>query len=260
VDVRANGKIAMKLDEGDHLIGVSVCDAHHDVVLATKLGKCIRFSVTDIRVFAGRNSVGVRGIKLAKDDCVISLSIIDHVDVSTETKVAYLKKSKALRRLEGVDELEGEVDEEESGVPEVEISDEEFTRLQAHEQFILTVSDTGFGKITSAYEYRITHRGGSGITSIKFGAKNKAVAGSFEIINDQQVIMITDGGQIIRMPVEDIRIAGRQTMGVTLFRVGADERVVSITKLDADEETENGEVEEAIQAEVINEVKENGEG
>lgn len=248
VDVRANGKIAMKLDEGDHLIGVAVCDENQDVLLNTKLGKAIRFSVNDVRVFAGRNSVGVRGIKLGKGDEVISLSIINHVEVTTEVKMAYLKKAKALRRLEGEAEIEGDVLEDE-GAADVDISDEEFARLAELEQFILTVSDTGFGKATSSYEYRTTHRGGSGITSIKLGTKNKAVAGAFDVTRSQHVIMITDGGQIIRMPMEDIRLAGRQTMGVTVFRVADGERVVSLTKLDNDEVEEEETSEEALEGE-----------
>jgi len=238
VDVRANGKIAIKLDEGDKLVNVVMCDDSNDVMLATKQGKCIRFAVNDCRVFVGRNSSGVRGIKLSSGDEVISLSVLIHSDAETETRDEYLRLSSALKRSGNAGEAEERavLEEEQFRALEPQMSYEQFLEMRQNEQFILSVTTTGYGKRTSSYEYRVTARGGQGFASMEMSERNKEVVSSFAIENDQQIMMVTDAGKLIRMPVEDIRIAGRKTQGVILFRTADDEKVVSVTWLDADEE------------------------
>ena len=234
LNIRQNGKIAMKFEEeGEELISVQTCREDQDVFLTLRGGKCIRFPVSEVRVFQSRNSTGIRGIKVEDGDKVISMSIINHTEIDNDTKAAYLKLSRALRKSE-FEELDG--DDEVMETTKV-LSEEEFHALEAKEQFILTVTETGFGKRTSSYEYRITHRGGSGIANIKIAGKTKAVVSSFPIKEDENILLVTDGGKMIRLGVDKIRIAGRQTMGVTLFKTADDEKVVSaaITK-EADEE------------------------
>ncbi len=237
LNIRQNGKIAMKFEEeGDELIAVKPCREDQDVFLSLRGGRCIRFPVPEVRVFQSRNSTGIRGIKVDKDDKVISMSIINHNEIDNDTKAAYLKLSRALRKSE-FEELEGEdVIEETTKV----LSEEEYKELEAKEQFILTITETGFGKRTSSYEYRITHRGGSGIANIKIADKTKAVVSSFPIEENENILMVTDGGKMIRLGVNKIRIAGRQTMGVTLLKTAEDEKVVSsaiIKESEEDEET-----------------------
>ncbi len=242
--IRANGKIAMKLEEGDKLVNVLPCSDNQDVFLSTYLGKCIRFKVDEIRVFTGRDSVGVRGVKLANDDRVINMAILNHGEEDSEKRAAYIKQSRALRRAEsGVEEEAGAEEETTSLV----LDEATFAEMKNNEQFIITISENGFGKRTSDYEYRLTHRGGSGITNIKLGGKNTAVAGSFPICDDQEVMMVTDGGKIIRIPVTGIRVAGRSTAGVTLFNTADKEKVVSAVAIQASEEDEGGEGEEAVE-------------
>jgi DNA gyrase subunit A len=203
VDIRANGKIAMKLGEGERLIAVQTCSENDDVLLATRGGKAIRFQVGDVRVFKGRDSTGVRGIRMV-DDEVISMSILRHVDFDMETRDAYMRG-----------ELTG---------PDAE-------RMSADEEIILTVTQNGYGKRTSAYEYRITGRGGQGIANIDLTDKNGPVVASFPVNHEDEVMLVSDGGKLIRMPVDDIRICGRKTQGVMLFRTAEDERVVSVARL-----------------------------
>jgi DNA gyrase subunit A len=238
VNVQANGKIAMKLEEGDKLINVAQCDENSDVMLAAKSGKCNRFSVEDCRVFVGRNSTGVRGIKLAEGDEVISMSILKHTNASTEERDEYLRLASALKK---VDVAEGETFDEEAAFNTLTptISYDLFKEMRENEEFILTVTVTGYGKRTSAYEYRITARGGQGVANMEMSERNKEVISSFPVKNDHQIMMVTDGGKLIRMPVEDIRIAGRKTQGVILFRTAEGENVVSVTWLDADDEDDN---------------------
>lgn len=234
LNIRQNGKIAMKFEEeGEELISVQTCREDQDVFLTLRGGKCIRFPVSEVRVFQSRNSTGIRGIKVEDGDKVISMSIINHTEIDNDTKAAYLKLSRALRKSE-FEELDG--DDEVMETTKV-LSEDEFHALEAKEQFILTVTETGFGKRTSSYEYRITHRGGSGIANIKIAGKTKAVVSSFPIKKDENILLVTDGGKMIRLGVDKIRIASRQTMGVTLFKTADDEKVVSaaITK-EADEE------------------------
>ncbi|MCM1294710.1 MAG: DNA gyrase subunit A [Muribaculaceae bacterium] len=224
--IRANGKIAMKLDDGDSLISVLPCSEDQDVFLSTYRGRCIRFPVPEIRIFAGRNSTGVRGMNLAGDDKIIGMAMLNHGESDANIRAAYIKQSRALRRAAG--DVEEEVsDDEMENTSNVTLTDEQMAQMAAAEEFILTVSENGFGKRTSAYEYRTTHRGGNGFANIKLGGKNTAVAGSFPVADDHDIIMVTNGGKIIRTPVADVRIAGRATAGVTLFRTAENEKVVS---------------------------------
>lgn len=231
VNVMRNGKIAMKLAQGDRLVGVGTCNDQNDVLLSTRQGKCIRFEVGAVRVFTGRSSVGVRGIKLAKDDEVISMSILKHVVFDTESRDAYLKMS---RKLRGSDE-NGDSAEENGATSGKTLSEEDVARFSDDEEFILTVTRRGFGKRTSAYEYRITGRGGSGIVSIATSKRNGDVVASFPVGDTDQVMMITDSGRLIRTPIGDVRIAGRATQGVTMFSTGEEERVTSVAHLPFDE-------------------------
>ena len=226
VNVQSNGKIAMKLDDGDKLINVRICTDKDDVLLAAKSGKCIRFPVTEVRVFVGRNSTGVRGIKLGDKDEVVSMSILEHCDATSEEREAYLKMK---RQMTGEEQADGA-----TLLPVAK-----FEAMKEKEQFILSVTTTGYGKRSSSYEYRVTGRGGQGIANMEMSPRNKEISSSFPIEDNNQIMMVTDQGQLIRMPVEDIRIAGRKTQGVILFRLGKNEKVVSVTKLEADAEDED---------------------
>ena len=232
--IRANGKIAMKLDDGESLISVLPCTEDQDVFLATYRGRCIRFPVSEIRIFAGRNSTGVRGLSLNKDDRIIGMAMLNHGETDSAVRAAYIKQSRAARR--AATGIEEEADSEEE-TTDLVLDDARMAELAANEQFILTISENGFGKRTSSYEYRITHRGGSGFANIKLGGKNTAVAGSFPVDDDHDIIMVTDGGKIIRTPVRDVRIAGRATAGVTLFRLGENEKVMSAISIEHEEES-----------------------
>jgi DNA gyrase subunit A len=222
-----------------------------DVLLASRNGKCIRFDVRDVRVFAGRNSTGNRGIRLDGGDEVISMSILRHVDASSAERLAYLKQASALRRQAGGDEEPAVTpDDEETNGEAVTLSEARFAEMAAAEQFILTISDAGFGKRSSAYEYRITKRGGKGIDLMNLGKGTEAkVAAAFPVLAGDQIMLVTNGGKLIRCPVEDIRIAGRSTRGVTLFKIDADERVVSVAHLGevAEGSNGNGAVHEAVE-------------
>ena len=259
VNVQSNGKIAMKLDEGDKLVNVALCTEDNDVMLAAKSGKCIRFPVTDVRVFVGRNSTGVRGIKLGGDDEVISMSILKHITASYEEREEYLRISAAMKRTAIEEGTDVYTSPQQTGLLNL-LTPEKFKEMAEMEEFILTVTVTGYGKRSSSYEYRVTGRGGQGIANMEMSPRNKEVISSFPIENNNQIMMVTDGGKLIRMPVEDIRIAGRKTQGVILFRTAENERVVSVTWLDADEgdeddidSTENSEILEAEDIETVNE-------
>ena len=238
VNVQSNGKIAMKLDEGDKLINVRICNEDEDVLLAARSGKCIRFPVTEVRVFVGRNSTGVRGIKLANKDEVVSMSILNHSDATSEERDEYLRISSAMKRIQAERGNDAEVSIADTGVEMSALNEEKFALMKANEQFILSVTTTGYGKRSSSYEYRVTGRGGQGIANMEMSARNKEIASSFPIEDDNQIMMVTDAGKLIRMPVEDIRIAGRKTQGVILFRTAEGEKVVSVTKLEADDDDE----------------------
>ncbi len=241
-NVRSVGLIAMKLDEGDHLIGVATCREGDDVLLATRLGRCIRFQLSDdtVRVFAGRDSSGVRGIKLAAKDEVITLSVLRHVDASNEEREAYIKLANAKRRGTGDDDVEPPTEVEET-VAEVALSAERVLELEAAEEMLLTVTDAGFGKRSSAYEYRVSGRGGQGIANITLAPRNgRAVAATFPVRQGDDVMLVTDAGRLIRVPADQVRITGRAAMGVTLFRVNAGERVTAVFPVLEDETDDTG--------------------
>ena len=230
-NVRSSGLIAMKLDEGDHLIGVATCRDGDDVFLATKLGRCIRFYIEDnLRIFSGRDSSGVRGIRLADGDEVISLSVLRHVGARPEERVAYLKAAAAKRR-SGEEEEAVAADVEEGDDPggAAPLPPERFVELEAAEEILLTVTDTGFGKRSSAYYYRTTGRGGQGFANITLSARNgAAVVASFPVRPGDGVMLVTDEGRLIRVPADQVRITGRTSMGVTLFRLGDTEKVTAV--------------------------------
>ena len=249
VNVQSNGKIAMKLDEGDKLINVRICHEDNDIMLAARSGKCIRFPVTDVRVFVGRNSTGVRGIKLAEGDEVISMSILLHSDATSEERDEYARIASAIKRISAERGDDSCVSPEDTGLLNV-LTTEKYKEMAEREQFILSVTSTGYGKRTSSYEYRVTGRGGQGIANMEMSARNKEIVSSFPIEDDNQIMMVTDGGKLIRMPVKDIRIAGRKTQGVILFRTAENERVVSETWLDADD-GDDDELEEETGSEVL---------
>jgi DNA gyrase subunit A len=246
INIKANGKLAMKLedDAGNSLgalVGVVVCRADQDVLLASRAGKCIRFSVDDVRVFSSRTSTGVRGIRLAEDDEVISISVLNSVEATTEEREDYLRIAGARRRqsgeaAEGEDGANGDASQEEALA---RLGEARYDALAAAEQFLLTVTEKGFGKRSSAYVYRTTGRGGSGIANIEVTARNGNVVASFPVAASDEVMLMTDGGQLIRTPVHDVRIAGRKTQGVTLLRVEEGDRVVSVTRI-ADTEGAGG--------------------
>ena len=252
VNVQSNGKIAMKLDEGDKLINVRICNEDEDVLLAAKSGKCIRFPVTEVRVFVGRNSTGVRGIKLANKDEVVSMSILNHSEATSEERDEYLRISSAIKRIQSERGENCDVQIAETGIEMTVLTEEKFAEMKEKEQFILSVTTTGYGKRSSSYEYRVTGRGGQGIANMEMSARNKEIASSFPIEDDNQIMMVTDAGKLIRMPVEDIRIAGRKTQGVILFRTADGEKVVSVTKLEADADDED-ELEAAEGEEILGE-------
>lgn len=242
-NVRASGLIAMKLDDSDHLIGVATCRDADDVFLATKLGRCIRFQITDetLRVFSGRDSTGVRGIKLGAGDEVMSLCVLRHVDADVEERTAYLKQRNNTADEEGVTP-----EEPDEAVADVALSEERVRELSDAEEILLTVTDSGFGKRSSAYEYRVTGRGGQGVANITLNPRRngKAVAASFAVRPGDDVMLVTNGGRLIRVPADQVRLTGRSAMGVTLFRLDDDERVTSVfpvledVQLDAEETTD----------------------
>ena len=237
VDVRRSGIIAMKLDQGEAIVDVQICTERDDVLLTAAGGQCIRFPVNDVRVFTGRTSMGVRGIALGKGDKVISLSILRHMDVDAEERAAYLRRANAVRR-GGAEEEAGTDSEEASG--SMELGEQRYVEMSAAEQFVLTISENGFGKRTSSFEYRTTGRGGKGIVAMSVNERNGKLVASFAIEDSDHIMLVTDKGQLIRCPVEDIRIAGRSTQGVIVFDTAEDEHVVSVEHIGEEENGENG--------------------
>ena len=228
VDVRRNGLIAMKLDDGEAIVDVATASEHDDIMLTTSEGQCIRFAVPEVRVFQGRTSMGVRGITLGPQDKVISLAILSHFDATSDERIAYLRRANSLRRRMGEDVItDGGIDSEENESL-VELTDERFAAMQVSEQILLTVSENGFGKRTSSYEYRTTGRGGKGIVAMAVNARNGKLVAVFPVLQDDEIMLVTDGGQLIRCPVGGIRIAGRGTQGVIVFNTAKDESVVSV--------------------------------
>ncbi len=245
VKIRPSGIIAMKLDEGDAIVDVQICTENDDVLLTASGGQCIRFPVTDVRVFQGRSSDGVRGISLAEGDRVISLSILRHVEASADERAAYLKRASAVRRgVNGEAEESAPDAEEASGA--IELGERRYVEMSAAEQFVLTVSERGYGKRSSSYEYRITGRGGKGIVAMDVRERDGTIRkktgkliASFPVEDGDQLMLVTDGGQLIRTRVEGIRIAGRSTQGVIVFDTAEGERVVSVERI-SEEGDENG--------------------
>ncbi|MBJ3784202.1 DNA gyrase subunit A [Devosia sp. MSA67] len=246
VEVRQNGKIAMKLDEGDEIVGVETCTTSNDVLMTTALGQAIRFRVDDVRLFKGRDSMGVRGIQLADKDVVISMAIINHADATAEERAAYLKMSRALRgEEEGEDAASDEGEVVAGALPQ-----DRYALMSATEQFILTISENGYGKRTSSHEYRITGRGGKGIVAMAVNKRNGNLVASFPVEEEDQIMLISDGGQTIRLPVggdKPIGIKGRSTQGVIVFDTAEDEKVVSVERI-SEPEGEEGNLPEAPEA------------
>jgi len=239
VDVRANGKIAMKLQDNDEIKTVETCTDQDDLLITTLKGQCIRFRVSDVRLFVGRSSTGVRGIRLAKGDRVISSAIIKSMSATTEERAAYLKMSRAVRG--DIESDNGENEENNENITPAILSDEKYAEMGASEQFILSISNNGYGKRTSTFEYRVTGRGGKGIIAMVVNDRNGNIADSFPVDAANQIILVTNNGKLIRCPVDDIRIASRSTQGVKIFDVDDQEQVVSVERLgDLESDDEDG--------------------
>ncbi|TMJ38622.1 MAG: DNA gyrase subunit A [Alphaproteobacteria bacterium] len=235
--INRNGKIAMKLDPGDQIAGVDICTIADDVLLTTARGQCIRFPVDDVRIFKGRDSTGVRGIRIEEGDHVISMALLRHVEASADERIAYLKMARAVAGDEVEENGNGNGNGEEEATQGAMLSQERYAEMGAAEQTILTVSSNGYGKRTSSFEYRITSRGGKGITAMAVNDRNGPLVASFPVENEDQIMLVTDGGQLIRCPVNDIRKAGRSTQGVIVLDTADDEHVVSVERISEEEET-----------------------
>jgi DNA gyrase subunit A len=246
-NINRNGKIAMKLDDGDAIVSVNICTPENDVLLTTARGRCIRFLLADeVRLFKGRDSDGVRGIKLDDDDNIISMTVLTHVDADPGERAAYLKQANMLRRAQGeeIAEEAAEVDADEEVVEgTAELTSERYAELSGKEQFVLTLSERGFGKRSSSYEYRTSGRGGKGIVAMVVNDRNGPLVASFPVVDTDQIMLVTNGGQLIRCPVNDVRIAGRNTQGVRIFKTDAEEKVVSVERI-PDDGSDSGEADE----------------
>jgi len=233
-NVMANGKIAMKLNEGDKLVRVRTCTESDDVLLSARAGKVIRFPVTAVRVFAGRTSTGVRGIKLKDGDEVIAMSVVRHFEVETEQRDQYLQAVGAARRLKSGDYTDRADDKARDEELAARLDEPEFQAMAENEEFILTIAEDGMGKRSSAYEYRIAGRGGQGIAGIDLSRGKKtppsAIVAAFTVLETDQLVMVSDAGQIIRCPIDQISIIGRSARGVTVFKVADEERLVSVSR------------------------------
>jgi DNA gyrase subunit A len=250
--INRNGKIAMKLDEGDRIVRVAVCGPDENVLLTTAQGRCIRFPVSDVRLFKGRDSTGVRGIRLEEADEVISMAILRHAEASPGERTAYLKQALAVRRSQvaEVAEAAAEVEAEaEEGAEAVDLSPQRYAELSAREQFVLTVSNRGFGKRSSSYDYRISGRGGKGIVAMIVNERNGPLVASFAVEESDQIMLVTDAGKLIRVPVDDVRIAGRNTQGVRIFKTEEGEKVVSVERVPEDGTGNGGEAETGVDGE-----------
>jgi DNA gyrase subunit A len=249
--VNRAGKIAMRLDAGEDIVDVQICQESDDTLLTTQKGQCIRFPVTDVRVFKGRDSMGVRGISLAEGDRVISLAILRHMAADAGERLAYLKMRRAVAgESTGEAGAETAVDESASEGADADdvqastLSQERYVEMSLAEQVILTISANGFGKRTSSFEYRITGRGGKGIVAMAVNARNGQLVASMPVEDGDGLMLVTNGGQLIRVPVDGIRVAGRGTQGVIVFNTGAGEQVVSVERIPADEDDVPGADEE----------------
>jgi len=254
VQVNRGGKIAMKLEtDSDEILSVETCTPNDDVLLTTALGQCIRFPVTDLRVFSGRNSMGVRGITLGQGDSVISMTVLTHVEASPAERTAYIKRSIAERRTINADEVEEVFELVEPGVEVIEtdeLREERYNELKALEQMVLTVSECGFGKRASSYDFRISGRGGKGIraTDTARASEIGQLVAAFPVEAGDQIMLVSDGGQLIRVPVGGIRIAGRTTKGVRIFNVSGEEKVVSVERISESEDNGDDEMQVDVSA------------
>ncbi|MDB5542454.1 MAG: gyrase subunit [Devosia sp.] len=244
VEINRNGKIAMKLDEGDGIVDVATCSASDDVLLTTSGGRAIRFEVGDVRVFKGRDSTGVRGITLGEGEKVISMSILRHFDATPAERNTFLKQYGAIRRATGDETAEPEVapvaDDAEEETGEVALSVERYAEMDASQQFVLTLTELGYGKISSAYDFRISNRGGKGIQATdldKLDEIGRLVA-AFPVEETDQIMLVSDGGQLIRVPVAGIRFTKRASKGVRVFKTATDEKVVSVERISEPEAEE----------------------
>jgi DNA gyrase subunit A len=236
VNVNRAGKIAMKLDDGDAIIGVSICSEADDVLLTSASGRAIRFAVSEVRVFASRDSTGVRGIRLADGDQVISMAVLRSVDAAPDERAAYLKQARAALKALGDDAEDAEPSSvleegEEEAVAEAQLTPERYAQLGAAEETILTLSSEGIGKRTSAYDFRRTGRGGQGLLAQDLTRKGGRLVAAFPVEQGDELLLVTDSGQLIRVPVARIRVAARNTQGVIVFRTGENEHVVSVERL-----------------------------
>jgi DNA gyrase subunit A len=238
--INRGGKIAMKLDEGDQIVQVGISTPQDDVQLTTAHGRCIRFLIDEeVRLFKGRDSTGVRGIRLDEGDSIISMAILRHTDASPAERAAYLKQAASVRRAQGVDGDDADIatvpDADEETVEGIaELTPERYAELSAREQFILTVSERGYGKRSSSYEYRTSGRGGKGIVAMVTNERNGQLIASFPVDDSDQIMLVTNGGTLIRCPIEDVRIAGRNTQGVRVFKTDENEKVVSVERIPDD--------------------------
>jgi DNA gyrase subunit A len=245
--VNRAGKIAMRLGEGEHIVDVQICGEADDVLLTTANGQCIRFPVTDVRVFKGRDSMGVRGIALGNGDLVISLAILRHTEADSGVRLAYLKMRRAVAGEffpgPGPETIGEEDGSEEAGGEEAPIAanlgPDRYADMSAAEQIILTVSANGYGKRTSSYEYRITGRGGKGIVAMAVNERNGKLVASMPVEDGDGIMLVTNGGQLIRCPVDGIRVAGRATQGVIVFDTATGEQVVAVERI-TEEDTPRG--------------------
>jgi DNA gyrase subunit A len=248
VNVNRAGKIAMKLGEGEHIVGVSLANEDQDILLTTAAGRAIRFSVGEVRVFAGRESTGVRGIRLADSDQVISMAILRSVDATAEERAAYLKQSRAMLRAaldEEADEGPAAEEPEDEVAGEAQLSVERYAELSAAEEIILTLSSEGIGKRSSAFDFRRTGRGGQGLLAQDLTRKGGRLVAAFPVEQGDQLLLVTDQGQLIRVPVANIRIAARNTQGVIVFRTNENEHVVSVERLAEADSEDGADVEDA---------------
>ncbi|MBS0563435.1 MAG: DNA gyrase subunit A [Proteobacteria bacterium] len=239
-NVMRNGKIAMKLPEGVSLVSARICDESDDVMLVTGTGRAIRFQTTEVRVFKGRDSTGVRGIRLAEGDSVVSMSVIRHFEADPSERAAYLKQR---RLMAGVTEEEGEADEDEEAVGEGQLSPERYAEMSAAEDLILTITASGMGKISSSHDYPLRGRGGQGVKAISQGARGGRLIACFPVAPDDQVMLATSTGQSIRCPVEGISFRSRGAGGVRVFDTGEGEEVVSVARIASDGEGQEPEAE-----------------
>ena len=233
-NVPSNGKIAMKLADGDGIVGVSICSINNDVLLAASGGKCVRFSVPDVRLFKGRSSQGVRGMLLSNNDHIVSMTILTHVELNSVDRDGYFGRKR-----------EGEIPT---------LTEDRHSELSTTEQFLLTVRSDGYGKRTSAHDYRLTKRGGKGVINIDLGNDSHVVA-TMPIEDDAGVMLVTDAGQMIRCSVSDISKVGRTARGVRIFRLSEGEHVMAVAQLDDQEESENQNIESEQSETSVNELQ-----